>query len=182
MPGSLRLGSTLQSLSHEHIFAAGDIAALKDNLRPKSGVYAVRAGPVLADNLRRFATGRRSCRWRPQSKALALSVQRMAKRWLYAETIQAHSRAGWWLENGLIVVGWQNTRMCVWHRHSVPRPLSGLQPADLADTKNDPAFSVMRCLGCGAKTSHENLSLSLQDAVLIARDLGVGSGIFRSPG
>ena len=30
----------------------------------------------------------------------------------------------------------------------------------------------MRCLGCGAKTSHETLSLSLQDAVLIARDLG----------
>ena len=170
--GFIAVGPTLQSRSHDHIFAAGDIAALTDNPRPKSGVYAVRAGPVLADNLRHFATGRRLRRWRPQSKALALVSTANGKALAVRGNHTSHSRAGWWLKN------WIDRRwMAKYTQLSMvpppaPRPLSGLQPADQADTKNDPAFSAMRCLGCGAKTSHETLSLSLQDAVLIARDIG----------
>ena len=69
--GFIAVGATLQSRSHPNVFAAGDVAALPEP-RPKSGVYAVRAGPVLAANLRAFCTGQPLQRWQPQRRALYL--------------------------------------------------------------------------------------------------------------
>ena len=56
--GWIRVDSKLQSLSHPSIFAAGDCCELvSDNRRrspPKAGVYAVRSGPILIENLIRY--------------------------------------------------------------------------------------------------------------------------------
>ena len=62
----------MSSISHKFVFAAGDCAALEGSPRPKAGVWAVRAGAPLAENLRRAATGRPLERWRPQRDALAI--------------------------------------------------------------------------------------------------------------
>ena len=70
--GFIATGATLQSTSHAEVFAAGDVASRIDAPRPRSGVYAVRAGPPLALNLRRFIEGGPLQRYVPQVRSLNL--------------------------------------------------------------------------------------------------------------
>lgn len=70
--GFLRIGKTLQVCGQADIFATGDIASMDGSPRPKSGVYAVRQGPPLADNLLRALVGKPLLPYRPQRRALAL--------------------------------------------------------------------------------------------------------------
>ncbi|MEM9501251.1 MAG: FAD-dependent oxidoreductase [Pseudomonadota bacterium] len=59
-----------RSISHQNVFAVGDVAARQDRDVPHSGVHAAFAGPVLADSLRRVLVGklpRRSYRRRRKS-------------------------------------------------------------------------------------------------------------------
>jgi selenide,water dikinase len=69
--GFIRVDRSLRSVSHPQVFAAGDVAAYAE-ARAKSGVFAVRAGPPLADNLLAACQGAALCQWRPQRRALYL--------------------------------------------------------------------------------------------------------------
>jgi pyridine nucleotide-disulfide oxidoreductase family protein len=82
--GFVETGPCLQSLSHPEAFAAGDVAARPDAPHPRSGVYAVRAGPPLALNLRRAVAGGALAPHQPQRRSLALlacGAQRAIAAW-----------------------------------------------------------------------------------------------------
>jgi selenide,water dikinase len=70
--GCVSINAHLQSLSHPQVFAAGDVATDATQPRPKAGVYAVRQGPVLAENLLRAATGQELRRYQAQGDYLSL--------------------------------------------------------------------------------------------------------------
>jgi selenide,water dikinase len=52
------VGADLRSVSDGSVFVAGDAAHLQGQERAKAGVYAVRAAPVLAQNLALAVQGR----------------------------------------------------------------------------------------------------------------------------
>jgi selenide,water dikinase len=74
--GFLLVDGTLRSISDPAVFAAGDAGTLRQFPRtPKSGVYAVREGPVLSHNLAVAVTdgpSRDYRHFRPQTRSLVL--------------------------------------------------------------------------------------------------------------
>jgi selenide,water dikinase len=70
--GFILVKDTLQSVSHPHVFAAGDIATMQNYHLPKAGVFAVRQGKPLLENWRRLITGQSLKPYVPQKRYLSL--------------------------------------------------------------------------------------------------------------
>ncbi|HXT80858.1 MAG TPA: selenide, water dikinase SelD, partial [Acetobacteraceae bacterium] len=138
--GCILVDRTLRSISHRRIFAAGDCAALRDDPRPKSGVWAVRAGAPLARNLRLAARGQPPRPWKPQRQALVLLG------------LGNGTAVGW--RNGIAVRGRAVWRLKDWIDRRWMRMYAQLRMAP------DPA-DPMRCGGCGAKVGAEVLAGAL---------------------
>ena len=91
--------NTLQSLSHPEVFALGDCATLRDAAHPKSGVYAVRHGEALVENLRRLFGGTALEPYLPQQKALLI---------LSCGARYAIAQRGGWTAQGRWVWWWKD--------------------------------------------------------------------------
>ena len=70
--GFVKVADTLESVSHLGVFAAGDVAAMVNHPREKAGVFAVRQGKPLEENLRRALRGEPLQPFVPQAKFLGL--------------------------------------------------------------------------------------------------------------
>jgi selenide, water dikinase len=70
--GFLAVADTLRSTGDERIFAVGDCATVLKHPRPKAGVFAVRQGPPLAENLRRVVLGQAPEPFMPQARYLSI--------------------------------------------------------------------------------------------------------------
>ena len=70
--GFIEVNDYLQTTTDTNIFAAGDIANMANHKLEKAGVFAVRQGMPLAENLRRSVQGVALKPYRPQKRWLAL--------------------------------------------------------------------------------------------------------------
>jgi len=70
--GFLKVDGSLRSVSHPWVLGAGDVASFASCPVPKAGVYAVRQGPVLAENLMRLVRDEPPVDYKPQTRFLSL--------------------------------------------------------------------------------------------------------------
>jgi selenide,water dikinase len=170
--GFVRVSTTLQSVSHPEVFAAGDIASLVQP-RPKSGVFAVREGPPLARNLRRALIGDPLEPYRPQRRFLSLIST--GDRYAVASRGPFAFEGAWvwrWKD-------WIDRRfMRVYRRLPEMRlPDAPELESPLADDEAIAALkeTAMRCGGCGAKVGASILTRALENIAVHDRpDILVG--------
>lgn len=154
--GYIRVGADLRSTSDEAIFAVGDCAHFQPDPRPKAGVYAVRAAPVLEENLRRVVSGRAPLKkFRPQRD--------------YLKLISLGEKAALGEKFGIVVAG-----PLVWKlKDRIDRAFMSRFTAypEMAAPQDDAAPGEdMLCAGCGAKIAPAALKSALAELPAPARD------------
>ncbi len=165
--GFLRVDAMLRAVGRDDIFAAGDTIAFDPAPIPRSGVYAVRAGPVLADNIRATLTGTALHPYKPQSDALYL---------VSTGGLHAIGTRNGRVFGGALVWRWKDwiDRRFMRRFRDLPEmaaPATG--PASpLADKAalRDISAIAMRCGGCGAKVGATVLSRALGSIEPFHRD------------
>ncbi len=139
--GFVVVDRTLRS-SDAHVFAAGDVASMIDQPRPKSGVFAVRQAPVLADNLRRALLGQKLRPFRAQRRVLALITEGGASATASRGRLTIHGDWVW---------RWKDSIDRKFMRRFTELPQMAPDVPDVAAAFAADVPDQMRCGGCGAK-------------------------------
>jgi NADH dehydrogenase FAD-containing subunit len=94
--GYVEVDSCHRSVSHSDVFAAGDVCSREDPHFARSGVHAVRAGPVLAANLAVALMGGRLREYRPRRRSLYLLACGPRNAIVSWGNLSAGGRWAWW--------------------------------------------------------------------------------------
>ncbi len=167
--GLIQVSDTLQTLTDPKVFAAGDIASMLQHPREKAGVFAVRQGPPLAENLRRIVAGMALKPYRPQSTWLALIST--GDKYAVASRGALGFQGAWvwrWKD-------WIDRRFML--KFSVFPPMEAgpaQTPAPVQLDQEEAAQAIsavaMRCGGCGAKIGATVLTRALVALNPVERD------------
>lgn len=142
--GFLLTKSTLQSVDADSVFAVGDCGSRAGGAAAKAGVHAVRQGPVLWENLRRYLAGETLENWKPQKSFLTLLNTADKRAILTYKGVSIHAGWCWWLKD------WIDRGFMAKYQDYQPRMTS---PASPSSTKEE-----MHCGGCGSKVPASILS------------------------
>lgn len=153
--GFIRTDPQLRSETDASIFAVGDCAHISHAPRPKAGVYAVRAAPILLHNLRATLAERPLKRFDPQSDFLKLvslgKKSAVAAKWGRA---RAHPRLWQWKD--------RIDRAFMDKFQSYPAmPAPKLPALHAKGLKETSQTAQHLCGGCGAKVGPDTLSSTL---------------------
>ena len=165
--GFIRVNDSLRSVSHEDVFAAGDIATVVDYPRPKSGVFAVRQGPPLYKNIKRALTNKPLKRHVPQISFLSL-ISTGNKYAIASRGSFAWEGAWLWKLKDYI------DREFMHKYNELPEMLEKEEPLQSelahADMLKEISAIAMRCGGCGAKVGSNVLSRVVNQLITSKRD------------
>ncbi len=174
--GFVLVRDTLQTLFDDNIFAAGDVATMVNYVRPKAGVFAVRQGKPLFENLRRVLLEKPLLPYKPQQFYLGLVGTGDG------EAIASWASFGW---QSRLLWQWKDridrqfmTRFSDLPEMTPPAPLGkggvkkGLEfnSSTLPTNSLKPplnkgglgGYSQMHCAGCGSKVGSSTLEKVLQ--------------------
>ena len=166
--GFIQVNDCLQSIDDKDIFAAGDIAAVVNHPREKSGVFAGRQGPPLADNLRRRLHELEPKPFTPQRQFLGLIST--------GNQYAVASRGPWALEGAWLwkLKDWIDRRFMDNFSHLPEMEQEENSHLDIrvADKEAIKELSTiaMRCGGCGAKVGSTVLSRVVNRLNTVQRD------------
>ncbi|MEX3014288.1 selenide, water dikinase SelD [Gymnodinialimonas hymeniacidonis] len=142
--GFLEVDKYLRSTADKTIYAAGDCAHIVHDPRPKAGVYAVRAAPILTHNLRADLTGSQRKPFHPQKDFLKLISM--------GDKVAVAEKAGL-ARAGRPLWRWKNSidqKFMDQFRHLPEMPAPAV-PKDAAKGVAAELSGPAPCGGCGAK-------------------------------
>ncbi|MBD2541898.1 selenide, water dikinase SelD [Coleofasciculus sp. FACHB-SPT36] len=162
--GFIQVDDTLRSLSHPQVFAAGDIATMIHHPRPKAGVFAVRQGKPLFNNLRRTLLGKPLQPYKPQKQYLSLigtGDENAIASW---GNFGCESRLFWHWKDRI-------DRQFMARFHNLPE-MSAVTPSNIQNPKFKIQNPPMRCAGCGSKVGSTTLERVLHRIKLEHPEVG----------
>ena len=161
--GFVEVDEWLRVVDDPAIYAVGDCAHIRHAPRPKAGVYAVRAAPILTHNLRADLTGAQRRAFRPQADFLKL-VSLGGKRALADRGGVGLSLPGLWRWKD-----WIDQRFMDQFR-DLPDMPGPVVPQDVANgVRAEISDHPVICGGCGAKVGPGALGEMIEGLAPLAR-------------
>lgn len=146
--GFLAVRQTLQTTADYPVFVVGDTATIESNPIRKAGVYAVRQGPVLWDNIKHLLAGEPLEEFKPQDDFLSLIA-----------TGDGRALGQYKGRSFLNSMAW---RWKDYIDRKFMRMYQDYTPPRMSAPANPDAMPEMKCQGCGGKVGSGVLSAALE--------------------